>query len=125
MPKEDEKAEVETPEKDAAKAGSETTESAEKALNVTSVSDAKEKVSDIEVVGDGDLWKLLCKASSKAQGWMKSTKAMNVRRGVLVQVTTQQRNEDGTYALAESVGYVPDMKVGPVKEDGGRSLERL
>lgn len=122
---EDEKAEVETPEKDAAKAGSETTESAEKALNVTSVSDAKEKVSDIEVVGDGDLWKLLCKASSKAQGWMKSTKAMNVRRGVLVQVTTQQRNEDGTYALAESVGYVPDMKVGPVKEDGGRSLERL
>ena len=120
-----EKTEVETPKTKEAKAETKTTKSAEKALNVTSVSDAKKKVSDIEVVGNGDLWQLLCKASSKSQGWMKSTKAMDVRGGVLVQVTTQQRNKNGTYALAEALQYAPGMKVGPIEEDGGRSLVKL
>jgi len=40
----------------------------DKTLNVVSIADAAKKVSDIEVYGNGDSWKLICKASSKSQG---------------------------------------------------------
>ena len=45
-----------------------------KNLTVENIEDAKKKVSDIKIVGDGDTFALLCKASSESQGWMKSTK---------------------------------------------------
>jgi hypothetical protein len=64
-----------------------------KTLHNSDISGARLNVPDIKVVGDGDLWELLCKASSENEGWMKSTKAMKVADfGCLVQVTTQQRN---------------------------------
>ena len=66
---------------------------------------------DINVVGDGDMFRLLCKASSQAQGWMKSTKACEVPGGCIVQVTTQQRNPDGSYAVAEALTFVPGVKI--------------
>ena len=50
----------------------------EKTLNNTSVSDAREKISDIEIYGNPNTWVLLSKASSESEGWMKSTKAMQV-----------------------------------------------
>ena len=77
-----------------------------KELNVTSIDDAKKKINDIEVFGNGDLWKLVCKASSKSQGWMKSTKAIELDSGLLVQVTTQQGNN-----IAEAITYVPSAKL--------------
>lgn len=84
----------------------------EKALDVVSIADAKEKVSDIKVFGDGDAWQLVCKASSADQGWMKSTKAMSVPgAGVLVQVSTQQKGLDGTYAVAEAITFVPGVHI--------------
>jgi len=66
---------------------------------------------DLVVVGNGDAFQLLCKASSQAEGWMKSTKAMPVAGGAIVQVTTQQRNPDGSYAVAEALTYVPGAKI--------------
>lgn len=83
----------------------------EKELSVTSIEDAKQKVSDITVFGDGDTFALLCKASSKEQGWMKSTKVCNVDSGCIVQVSTQQKNPDGSYSLAEAVTFVPNVKL--------------
>jgi hypothetical protein len=53
----------------------------------------------------------MAKASSKSQGWMKSTKAMYTGNGCVVQVTTQQRNSDGTYSLAEAITFVPDARI--------------
>ncbi len=47
----------------------------EKTLHNSDVSGARKNVPDIKVVGNGDSWKLLCKASSQEEGWMKSTKA--------------------------------------------------
>lgn len=79
----------------------------EKALDVVSIEDAKKKVSDIKVFGDGDTFKLLCKASSESQGFMKSTKVCNVNGGCIVQVSTQQKNPDGSYAVAEAITFVP------------------
>lgn len=95
-----------------------------KTLDVTSVADAQKKVSDIKVVGNGDTFQLLCKASSESQGWMKSAKAMEVPGGAVVQVTTQQKNADGSYAVAEALTFVPAVRVLP-DSNGGRKLGRL
>ena len=61
----------------------------EKTLNNTTANQAKTQVSDIQFWGDGDTFKLISKASSKREGWMKSTKAMQTNSGVVIQVTTQ------------------------------------
>jgi hypothetical protein len=83
----------------------------EKDLNVTQVRGAKANISDLQVYGDGDTFALLCKASSQEQGWMKSTKVANVPGGCIVQVTTQQRNPDGSYAVGEALTYVPGAHI--------------
>ncbi len=92
-----------------------------KTLDAVSVTDVKSKINDVKVVGNGDTFQLLCKASSESQGWMKSAKAMDVPGGVVLQVTTQQRNPDGSYAVAEALTYVPSAQI---IEDvgGGRKL---
>lgn len=82
-----------------------------KTLDVESAEDAKKKVSDVKIVGNGDLFTLISKASSESQGWMKSTKAMQVTNGCVVQVTTQQRNPDGSYAVAEAITFVPEAQI--------------
>jgi hypothetical protein len=95
-----------------------------KTLDVTSVADAQKKVSDIKVVGNGDTFQLLCKASSESQGWMKSAKAMQTPHGCVVQVTTQQKNLDGSYAVAEALTFVPGVTVAS-DDNGGRKLVSL
>jgi hypothetical protein len=83
----------------------------DKTLTNTDVSGAKQNVRDLQVFGNGDLFVLLSKASSQTEGWMKSTKAMQVPRGCVVQVTTHQRNHDGTNAVAEALTFVPDVRI--------------
>lgn len=83
-----------------------------KSLGNTDVNGAKKNVSDLVVFGDGDLFKLLSKASSKAEGWMKSTKAMEiVGVGCVVQVTTQQGDK-----VAEALTFVPGVRILESKE---------
>lgn len=81
----------------------------EKTLSNSDVSGARQNVPDIQVVGNGDSFQLLCKASSQGEGWMKSTKAMLVPGGCVVQVTTQQKNPDGSYVVAEALTFVPGV----------------
>lgn len=83
----------------------------EKDLNISEVRGAKKNISDLQVYGDGDTFALLCKASSQEQGWMKSTKVCNVDGGCVMQVTTQQKNPDGSYAVAEALTYVPGVHI--------------
>lgn len=92
-----------------------------KTLHNSDVSGARVNVKDIQVVGNGDLFQLLAKASSQSEGWMKSTKAMETTSGCLVQVTTQQRNPDGSYSVAEALALVPDVTIVP-DVNGGRKL---
>lgn len=103
----------------------------EKSLGNTDINATKKNVSDVVVFGDGDMFKLLCKASSKSQGWMKSTKAMEIPGvGCVVQVTTQQQNGNNSYSLSDAVTFVPGVKI---VEDGrdennvvtGRRLEKI
>jgi hypothetical protein len=83
----------------------------EKTMDISEVKGARENISDLKVYGDGDTFRLLCKASSQEEGWMKSTKVCNVLGGCIVQVTTQQRNFDGSYAVAEALTYVPKINI--------------
>lgn len=83
----------------------------EKSLHNTCANGATKNVKDIVFWGNGDTFKLISKASSETEGWMKSTKAMDVGNGVVVQVTTQQKNLDGSYAVAEALTYVPNVKI--------------
>ena len=83
-----------------------------KTLDNTDIDGATKNVTDIKVFGNGDSWQLLCKASSEVEGWMKSTKAYEITGvGCLVQVTTQQRNMDGSYSVAEAVAFVPGVYI--------------
>jgi len=92
----------------------------EKSLGNTDVNGARKNVKDIVVYGNGDQFKLLCKASSKAEGWMKSTKAMEIEGvGCVVQVTTQQNEH-----VAEAVCFVPGVKIVGSAEEG-RSLVKI
>lgn len=93
----------------------------EKTLDNTSIEDAKKKVSDIKVFGNGDLFQLIAKASSESQGWMKSTKAMQCGNDVVIQVTTQQKNPDGSYAVAEALTTV-NMALIDVDANGNKCV---
>lgn len=88
-----------------------------KTLTIINAEMAKDKINDIEIIGNGDLFQLLCKASSKSQHWMKSCKAMEIPGvGCIVQVTTQQGNN-----VAEAVTFIPNVQI---EEDvnGGKKL---
>lgn len=88
-----------------------------KTLNVSAFNEAKKAIPDVQNVGDGDQWKLLSKAWSNAEGWMKSTKALEVPgHGCIVQVTTQQGEN-----VAEALVWVPGVKV-EKDENAGRKL---
>lgn len=95
----------------------------EKTLHNSDISGTRVNVPDVQVVGDGDTFKLICKASSQAEGWMKSTKAMATPQGCVVQVTTQQKNPDGSYVVAEALTYVPGVKIS--KSGGLHTLTKL
>lgn len=97
----------------------------EKTLKNSDVSGAKQNVKDIVVVGNGDTFQLLCKAYSEAEGWMKSTKAMQLPEGCLVQVTTQQKNPDGSYVVAEALSYVPWVKIVDDANNGRKLVEMV
>lgn len=79
-----------------------------KSLHNTTANGARKNVKDIVFWGDGDTFRLISKASSEAEGWMKSTKAMPAGSSVVVQVTTQQRNPDGSYSIAEALTTIPN-----------------
>ncbi len=90
-----------------------------KTLCNTDIDGAEKNVPDIVKFGNGDMFQLLCKASSKKEDWMKSTKAMEIPGiGCVVQVTTQQGNN-----VAEAVVFVPGTKIVGDGENG-RSLVR-
>lgn len=78
-----------------------------KTLGNTTTDGATKNVKDINFWGDGDTFKLISKAWSKKEGWMKSTKAMEIKGlGCVVQVSTQQGEN-----VAEAITFVPGVKI--------------
>ena len=51
---------------------------------------------------------------------MKSTKAMQIDGvGCVVQATTQQRNADGSYSVAEALTFVPGVRIVETRNEAG------
>jgi len=123
-----------------------------KTLHNSTASTAKTNVKDIIFWGNGDTFKLISKASSDREGWMKSTKAMEIEGvGCVIQVTTQQRcaqdrryltateleaKYEGTsrptweqkietnWAVAEAVTFVPGVRIEETKDEEGSVVGR-
>jgi hypothetical protein len=123
-----------------------------KTLHNSTASGAKTNVKDIIFWGNGDTFKLISKASSDREGWMKSTKAMEIEGvGCVIQVTTQQRcaqdrryltsteleaKYEGTsrptweqkvetnWAVAEAVTFVPGVRIEETKDEEGSVVGR-
>jgi hypothetical protein len=90
---------------------------------VKSTADVAEQ---IDRFGDPDQFKLLFKVQSSPLTWKKSTKAMVVPGGCLVQVTTERLGADDCWRVSEALAFVPGVSV--VDGDGpgaGRSLGGL
>jgi hypothetical protein len=87
-------------------------------VTVTETEDLGEAVATF---GDPDRFQLLFKANGKT--WEKSTKAMQLPGGCLVQVSTDELNPDGSRSVAEALAFVPGVRV--VDEAGklGRYLD--
>jgi len=82
---------------------------------------------DVEVIGNPDDFRLLFKVGRPGV-WIKSTKAMQVPGGCVVQVTTERMNPDGSWSNAEALTFVPGVKVvdnGPDPDHNGRRLDTL
>ena len=91
----------------------------EKDLSRTNMDQAEE--AGIQTYGNPGAWHTICKAWTDKEGWMKTTKAMQAgAAGCLIQVTTQQRNPDGTWIVAEAVCFAE--RVSLVVEGGRASL---
>lgn len=92
-------------------------------LKNTTNEDTKKNIDDAFIFGD-DCWKLITKFSSESRGTMKSTKAMQCGNSVVVQVTTQQRNPDGSYAVAEALTTVDRVYISEEKDENGIVISR-
>jgi len=91
-----------------------------KSLGNTDSNRATKNVKDIVFWGNGDTFKLISKASSKAEGWMKSTKAMEIKEvGCVIQVTTQQGEN-----VAEALQFVPNVKIEEFFDEGNNVTSR-
>jgi hypothetical protein len=96
-----------------------------KTLDVSDPESAKSKILDIVTFGDPNLWLVLAKASSEREGWMKSTKVLPIDGvGCLVQVSTQQRNHDGTNTVAEALQFLPGVKLIEERDSSGNVIGR-
>ena len=92
----------------------------EKTMTNTTASQASVQVKDIQFWGNSDTFKLISKASSQNEGWMKSTKAMQIKGvGCVIQVTTQQGD-----SIAEAVTFVPGVKIYENQNEEGIVIER-
>jgi hypothetical protein len=76
-------------------------------LNVTSTLDTATKIPDLEVTGNGDLFKLLSQKSSEAEKWAETTKAMYIPGiGCVIHTVTQQNNR-----ISEAMVLIPGTRL--------------
>lgn len=94
--------------------------SREKSLHNSDTNTTTSNVPDVVFFGNGDMFKLLCKASSQDQEWMKSTKAMEIPGvGCVVQVTTQQYGN-----VAEALVFVSGVCISTEIDEAGNVIGR-
>ena len=98
----------------------------EKDMTIMSEKEASERIYDLKVFGDTDAWKLICKAASQAEGWYKTTKAMEIPHvGCLIQTETHIDNGGDEAALSQALTFVPGVSICEKKDDRGECVNRF
>ena len=89
----------------------------QRTLDNTSPETARANVPDLIIHGDPDTWVYIAKASSKSQGFMASTKVMNLPDGALVesfrreQAEVIERSDSPSVAVSVALAFVPFLNV--------------
>jgi|SRR3990167_1655874 len=79
----------------------------------------------IKTFGNPDNWLYICKAWNQREGWFKSTKALPIPGfGCVMQVSTQQRDAGGRWALSESLVSLPGVSIEEIVDDTGKVITR-
>ena len=84
------------------------------------VKETKDVQGDVEIAGDPDRLKLLFKVDGG--NWVRSTKAMDVGPGCVVQISTKFLTPQGAWNVAEALTYVPDTAIIGEEEGDGHYL---
>lgn len=66
---------------------------------------------DTKLIGDPGTWKLIFKVTCKEGKFMKSTRAMEVPGGCMVQTVTKDNDVDLGLGITSSLCFVPDVTV--------------
>ncbi len=62
---------------------------------------------DTVMIGSGrNEWVLICKTSSESRDFIKTTRALKVSKGVLVQVT-----DENSKGISVAISYIPDARI--------------
>lgn len=84
--------------------------------------DVQSREEDLQKFGNPDQFRLMFKAQTK--DWMKSTKAMNVPGGCLVQMSTDRKQKNGSWVSAETSTFLPNAHVAP-DADGNFTIKAV
>lgn len=85
-----------------------------KTLGLSNTVEAQQEISDLAVIGNGDLFKLLSKVSSKIEEWEKTTEAMYITGiGCVVHTITQQEDN-----ISEALLLIPGTRLESDINDG-------
>jgi hypothetical protein len=84
--------------------------------------DVQSHEEDLQKYGNPDQFRLMFKAQTK--DWIKSTKAMNVPGGCLVQMSTDRRQKNGSWVSAETSTFLPNAHVVP-DENGNFTIKAV
>lgn len=77
---------------------------------------------DLKKHGNPDQLRLMFKVQSES--WVKSTKAMNVPGGCLVQMSTDRKQKNGRWVSAKTSTFLPNAHVAP-DEDGNFTIRAV
>jgi hypothetical protein len=81
----------------------------------------KEPTNQDVIIGDPDMFEVLHSVISPDDKLLRITSAMQVRGGCVLSMTTRQGNPDDSYALAESLTFVPNVWITD-DVNGGKKL---
>lgn len=73
--------------------------------------EGRNAASELEVIGDPDLWRVLQQVKDPRRGWIKTTRAMEIPgEGCLIQSCTRKSEADGSAHFSEAMQFVPGVK---------------
>jgi len=84
---------------------------------VTETNDLKQQINreEVKIFGNPDKLVLLFKA--EGSNWSKSTKAMQVPGGCILQVSTERKGANNTWAVAEALTFIPGAVINGTQSD--------